>query len=182
RSRSPAMVFSNLQEAFASFPYPFKPTVRSQISEAESAFARRIRKRLDAAVIEVAAAIEHHFGHAVLYRALRDQLADGLGGVDIGAGLAALAHRLLQRGSRSQRLALQIVDDLGVDVLGRAEHRQTRTSASGAAQRQPHALLAPGIRNFHSRHRRLRYFFLPSLRKMNSSTYFTPLPLYGSGG
>src|ERR1041384_8386133 len=28
----------------------------------------------------------------------------------------------------------------------------------------------------------LRYFFLPSLRKMYSPAYFTPLPLYGSGG
>ena len=29
---------------------------------------------------------------------------------------------------------------------------------------------------------RIPYFFLPSLRKMYSFTYLTPLPLYGSGG
>src|SRR5690606_1159693 len=97
--------------------------------------------------------------------------------VDVGAGLAALAHRLLQRGGRRQRLALLIVDHLGVNVLRRAEHRQPRAAVGAAAKREPDALLTPGIRNLHLRHDRLRYFFLPSLRKMNSLAYLTPLPL-----
>src|SRR5207244_11817514 len=108
---------------------------------------------------------------------LRQELADRLCRVYVPAGVAAFAHRLLQRRRRRQGLALEVVDDLRVDVLRRAEHRQTRATAAGAAQRQPHALLAPGIRNLQSRHDRLRYFFLPSLRKMNSLAYFTPLPL-----
>src|SRR5258708_2780493 len=152
-------------------------SVQFQSLETQPAFTRRIRQRLDAAVIEIAATIEHHFGDAVLDRTFREQLADGLSRIDVGAGVAALAHRLLQRRRRGQRLALQVVDDLRVDVLRRAEHRQTRAAAGGAAQRQPHALLAPGIRNLESRHDPLRYFFLPSLRKINSSEYFTPLPL-----
>src|ERR1700754_3148318 len=154
------------------FPiYPFNSL------EAEPAFARGIGERLDAPVIEITAAIEHHFLDAVLHRTLRQELADRLGRIDVGAGLAAFAQRLLQRGGRGQRLALQVVDDLRIDVLRRAEHRQTRPAAGGAAQRQPHALLAPGIRNLEFRHDRLRYFFLPSLRKINSSEYRTPLPL-----
>src|SRR5882672_7444546 len=183
RSRSPAMVFSNpcevrlsKTEASVLVSVQFQ-TLETNLLEAEPAFTRGIRKRLDAAVIEIAAAIEHHFLDAVLHGAFRQQLADGLGRVDVGTGVAALAHRLLQRRSRRQRLALQVVDDLRIDVLRRAEYRQTRTAARGTTQRQPHALLAPGIRNLESRHDRLRYFFLPSLRKINSSEYFTPLPL-----
>src|SRR6185437_8867375 len=168
RSRSPAMVFSNLFEASASVLVSFR-------LEVQSAFARGIRERLDAPVIEIAAAIEHDLLDAVLHRALREQLAHGLGGVDVGAGL--LAHFLFQRGGGRERLALQIVDHLRIDVLRRAEHGKPRTAVRGTAERQPHALLAPGIRNLVYRHGRLRYFFLPSLRKMNSLAYFTPLPL-----
>src|ERR1700712_1031251 len=62
RSRSPAMVF-------------FQSSVQIQL-EAKPAFARRVRERLDAPVIEIAAAVEHHFLDAVLHGALRQQLAD----------------------------------------------------------------------------------------------------------
>src|SRR6185312_9919200 len=100
RSRSPAMVFSNPSEARrlspqSSFVLPL---------EAQPAFARGIRERLDASVIEIAAAIEHDFLDAVLHRALRQQLADGLGGIDVGAGL--LAHFLFHRRGGRERLAL----------------------------------------------------------------------------
>src|SRR5712691_5792144 len=170
-------VFRSLKDLPGEARAPVSVSVQFQTLETQSAFTRRVRERLDAAVIEIAAAIEHHFLDAVLHGAFRQQLADGLGRVDVGTGVAALAHRLLQRRSRRQRLALQVVDDLRIDVLRRAEYRQPRTAAGGTTQRQPHALLAPGIRNLESRHDRLRYFFLPSLRKINSSEYFTPLPL-----
>src|SRR4029077_18502455 len=126
-------------------------------------------------MIQIGAAVEHDLLDALLDGALRQQLADRLRRVDVGAGL--LAHLLLQRRGRGERLALLVVDDLRVDVFGRTAHRQPRAAAAGAAQRQSDALLAPGIRNLGSRHDRLRYFFLPSLRKMNSSAYLTPLPL-----
>src|SRR4029079_1010925 len=141
RSRSPAMVFSNLVRGAG--PLSF---VQNHFLEAQSAFARRIRQRLDAPVIEILTAIEHHFLDALLHRAFRQQLADGLGRIDVGARVAALAHGLFQRRCGSQRLALQVVDDLGVDVLRRTEHRQTRASIGRPAQRVAHALLAPGIR------------------------------------
>src|ERR1700753_3295198 len=73
RSRSPAMVFSNLSEARCLCP-------QSGLLEAQPALAGRIGQRLDAAVIEIAAAVEHDFLDAVLHRALGEQLADGLGG------------------------------------------------------------------------------------------------------
>src|ERR1700748_2306402 len=112
RSRSPAM-FPILRRRSASI-------FKSGLLEAQSAFARGIRERLDAAVIEIAATVEHDFLDAVLHRALREQLAHGLRGVDVGAGL--LAHFLFQRGRGCKRLALQIVDDLRIDVLRRTEH------------------------------------------------------------
>src|SRR5215218_7633282 len=140
RSRSPAMVFSNLLEA--------KPlSVQNQLLEAQSAFAGRICERLDAPVIEILTAIEHHFLDALLHGAFRQQLADGLGRIDVGARIAAIAHGLFQRRGGSERFAFQVVDDLGVDVLRRTEHRQTRTSIGYPAQRVTHALLAPGIRD-----------------------------------
>src|SRR6516164_9619880 len=125
RSRSPAMVFSNLCEAEAPLSclvsnqllgmicfgkpvstFPDHAQLLSMICfgkpvstfpdhalEAQTALARRIPKRLDAPVIKIAAAVEHHLLDAVLDRALREQLADRLRRVDVGAGL--LAHLLL---------------------------------------------------------------------------------------
>src|SRR3954451_24179899 len=65
---------------------------RPFVLKLQACFARRIRQRLDAAVIQKAPAIKPHFGHALLDRTLGDELADGLGGIDVGAGLAALAQ------------------------------------------------------------------------------------------
>src|SRR5689334_7770075 len=172
RSRSPAMVFSNLWGLVAPVLFKFQISL-----EAEPALARGIRERLDAPVEQIAAAVEHDFLDTLLHGALGKQLADRLGRVDIRTGLAGIAQGLLQRRGGSHRLALQIVDDLCVDVLRRAEHAQARTAIGRTAQRKTDALLAPGIRNIQSRHDPLRYFFLPSLRKMNSPAYFTPLPL-----
>src|SRR5436309_5323160 len=76
----------------------------SSVSEIKSAFARRIRQRLDAPVIEIYPAVEDLVLDAFRHRPLRDELADRLGGVDIGAGLAALAHRLFERGRRDHGL------------------------------------------------------------------------------
>src|ERR1700761_2722518 len=129
RSRSPAMVFSNPCGAhLLKTSAPVLVSVQFQTLETQSAFARRVGQRLDAAVIKIAAAIEDHFLDAVLYRALRQKLADRLGRVDVGAGIAGLPQRLLQRGCRRQRLALQVVDNLRIDVLRRAEYRQTRAT------------------------------------------------------
>src|SRR5215813_12049789 len=132
RSRSPAMVFSNPSEALGLDPQisfvlsmilsenRFPVFQIMLLLEAQSAFARGVRERLDTAVIEIAAAVEHDFLDTLLHRALREQLAHGLGGVDVGAG--PLAHLLFHRRGGGERLALQVVDDLRIDVLRRTEH------------------------------------------------------------
>src|SRR5580704_2932954 len=114
----------------------------SGVSEIQSAFARRLGQSLDPAVIEVAAAIEYHVLDALFLGALRDQLADRLGRVDAGAGLQAFARRLLDRRRRSERDARVVVDDLGIDVLGRAEHGEPLALARRTAERTADAALA----------------------------------------
>src|SRR6266436_3030458 len=111
RSRSPAMVLSNPCEAQSLSSISSEnryPIFRHHALETQSAFARRICERLDTAVIEIAAAVEHDFLDAVLHGALRQELADRFRRIDVGAGIAGLAHRLLERGRRRQRLALQV--------------------------------------------------------------------------
>ena len=76
-----------------------------------------IGQRLDAAVIEIAAAIEDHILDALLLGALGDQLADRLGRSDARAGLHIAQRILLKRRSGSERGALIVVDQLRIDVL-----------------------------------------------------------------
>src|SRR4029077_12321393 len=97
--------------------------------EFEAALAGRLRQRSDASVIPITAAVEDHIPDALAERPLGDQLADRRGGADIGAGLEASAHVLLDRRGGRERLAFFIVDDLGIDVLGGAEYRKPRAAA-----------------------------------------------------
>src|ERR1051326_5577943 len=143
--------------------------------EVQPALARGIAERLDPAVVAVAAPVEHDILDAFLDGALGHQRADRLGGFDIGARLRA--HVLLQRRGRRQRLALHVVDHLGIDVLTRAVHGKPLAPVGGGLHGAPHGRLAAQGPISDSRHRALRYFFLPSLRKMYSPAYFTPLPL-----
>jgi hypothetical protein len=75
--------------------------------------------------------------------------------------------------------ALAIVDHLGVDVLWGAKHAQPQLRARNRFDNAFDARLAPlDLLGRHGNPVRIRlYFFLPSLRKMRSSEYFTPLPL-----
>src|ERR1700674_1714611 len=144
--------------------------------ELQSTLAGGVGERLDAPVIEIAAAIEDDRLHALGDGALGHELAHRFRGVDIGAGLEAAAHVLLHARRRNHGLALQVIDDLGVDVLRRAEDRQPRPRHALAAERPAHP--AGTARDlFGSSAHDVPYFFLPSLRKMNSPAYFTPLPL-----
>src|SRR5580704_7010470 len=146
-------------------------------SEIQPALARSVGQRFDPAVIEIAAAVEYHVLDALLFGALGDELAHGLGRVHAGAGLEALARRLFDRGSRRERDAAIVVDHLGVDVLGGTEHRQPRAPMRRAGKHAAHASAPPIDPVAELGHRQLRYFFLPSLRKMRSPAYLMPLPL-----
>src|SRR4051812_27591480 len=76
-------------------------------------------------MIDVAAAVEYDALDACSERPLRDRLSDRLRGGDITAGLQA--QRLFSRRSCSKRAAVRVVDDLGVNVIHTAEHRETRS-------------------------------------------------------
>jgi hypothetical protein len=89
----------------------------TNLLKVESAFTRGIRKRLDASVIKIAAAVEYDVFDAFLLGTLGDQFADRFRGCDVGAGLGALAQRLLDRRGRDQCRALRVVDELSVNVL-----------------------------------------------------------------
>src|SRR5205085_10696830 len=56
----------------------------------------------------------------------RELLADRLRGFDVAAVGNVVAHFLGDTARGGQRHALQIVHELGVNVLGAAEHRQPR--------------------------------------------------------
>jgi hypothetical protein len=66
-------------------PYVFSAPDRAL--EIQSAFAGGVRQSLDAAVIEILAAVEHHILDARGGGTLGDELADRFGGTDVGTGL-----------------------------------------------------------------------------------------------
>src|SRR5262249_18775753 len=86
--------------------------------------------------------------------------------------------RLVERRRRRKSAAADVVDHLRIDVLGRAEDAQAQATvrrlADGTADT---GLTALGALVGHG----VCYFFLPSLRKILSSAYFTPFPFDGSG-
>src|SRR5262249_28123741 len=111
--------------------------------ELEAALARGIGQRLDAAVVAIGAAVEHHGLDALFAGALGDELAHRLRGVDVGAGLDALALGLRDRRRVRERRSFGVVDGLRVDVLGRAHPRQPRPSIGRALDGAAYARLPP---------------------------------------
>src|SRR5690242_19701396 len=108
--------------------------------ELQPGFAGGIGERLDAAVIEIAVAVEHHLGDALLQQARREAGADGLGGGGIAAVLQGLAQFLLQGGGGSERQAAGVVDGLGIDALEALVDGEAR-AFGGAVDAAPDALL-----------------------------------------
>src|SRR6266851_1628658 len=84
--------------------------------ELQPRFPRRIRERLDAAVILVPAAVEHHFADSGGLGALGDGFADHLGCRDVAATLEILFGFFVDRTGGDQSLARAVVDDLRVNV------------------------------------------------------------------
>ena len=98
-----------------------------------------IGKRLDATVIDIRSAIENHLLDACLLCPLGNQLADLDRGRRVGAGLERTLEILLQGRGSGQRVAIGVVDDLGIDVLRRTIDRQARTVASDLLDLLAHA-------------------------------------------
>src|SRR5690348_14269071 len=72
---------TRLIETTCSFRFSGPGSMRFTIAiwlELQSRGARRVRQRLDAPVVLIAAAVEHHFGNALLLGAFRHQLANHL--------------------------------------------------------------------------------------------------------
>src|SRR3954468_22431470 len=98
------------------------------ISEVQAALAGALGEGLDAAVVLVAAAIEHGGLDAGGLRALGEQLA----------GLAGLLHRLeaaqvgFDPADRRQRATPVVIDELGEHAAVGAEHRDARTLGRAA--------------------------------------------------
>src|SRR5690606_841965 len=119
------------------------PRILVLSSELKSALAGGVGERLDTAVVLEAAAVKHDGSHASPYRSLRDEPPDFGSGRLVGAGLELAPEVLVEaRGSR-HRVALRVVDDLRIDVLGRAVHGQARPPFRAFPQRAAHAPFAP---------------------------------------
>src|SRR5580698_342037 len=89
----------------------------------QSGFPCRVRQGLDAAVVDIAAPIEHYLLNSLFLGSPGNDLADGLGRRQV-ATLGAVS--LFDGGSGNQREAVGIVDYLHIDIGQAAEHRQTR--------------------------------------------------------
>src|SRR5262245_47585086 len=110
--------------------------------EVQAALAGSIGQCLDAAVVAVAAAVEHHLVDAGLLGALGQKLAHRGGGRLVGAGLERASKTLLEARCGSHGPAPGVVDHLRIDVLGGAEYGQPGPPAAGAGERTAHPLLA----------------------------------------
>src|SRR5207302_1818007 len=83
-------------------------------------------ERLDAAVVLVPAAVEHHFHHSSGLGAFGNLLADHFGCRDVAAALQILLGTLV-RGTRGhQGFARAVVNDLRVNMVERAIHAHAR--------------------------------------------------------
>src|ERR1700685_2942419 len=151
-------------------------------SETQSAFACRFRQGPYSTVIEIAAPVEYDIFDALLLRALGNELADGLGGRNTGAGLEPFQRCLFQRRRRCERGTAIISNDLRVNMFRRAKYAEPSAAMRRARERATHPPPPPFATIPEFGHSPPRYFFLPSLRKMRSSEYLMPLPLYASGG
>src|SRR3569833_3191634 len=97
--------------------------------EIQSILASSVGEALDAPMIQISAAVEDDLADTGSLRALGDQLADSLSGIDVAA--LALGRLLAAKGGVEWRrghegLAGDVVDDLHVDVVGAAVHVEAR--------------------------------------------------------
>src|SRR5690606_27706401 len=103
-----------------------KPRRQRRGSELQAALARRIGQGLDATVVAVARAVERDLLDAGRTGLLGNRLADAGGRVDVLAALQALADFGLGGRGRGQDRGAVGGEQLGVEVLAGAQHRQAR--------------------------------------------------------
>src|SRR5579862_9384179 len=96
--------------------------IRKRSSENQAALAGTVGERLDAAVIDVAVAVEHDLFDALFEASVCERLTDLLGVLALVAVRGLLD---LERGHGRDGGTLGVVDDLRVDLLVATEHGQT---------------------------------------------------------
>src|SRR3569833_562996 len=94
----------------------------------ETGLARGVSKRLHAAVIAEAGAIERHFRDAGGLGLLRDGAADSLGGVDVAGVLQVRLHGRLHGRRRGQHFRAVRIRHLRIDVARGLVNRQARNT------------------------------------------------------
>src|SRR5439155_23009795 len=104
------------------------------LSEIEPALAGGVGEGLDAAVIEIGATVEDDLCDPRRLGALGEELADRRRRGGIGAVLEACLQIAVEGRGRGQRPPGAVVDDLGVDMARRAEHREPQSGAGRLAQ------------------------------------------------
>src|SRR5262249_20358628 len=150
--------------------------------EDEAAGARRVRKCLHPSVIHVASPVEDDALEAARLGPLGEQRTHGLGGVHVAARPVLPPELLAPAVRGDQRARGVVVDELGVDVIEAAEHRQPRPRGRAAhAAADAHLADVAGRSPIAGDHFAPAPAFLPTLRRITSSAYLMPLPLYGSG-
>ena len=123
------------KRAFSSDPALTMTETNDQIKTSD--IPGGIGQGLDPTVVQVAAAIEDHLLDALGQGTFGHQLTHGLGGIAGAAGLEAGAEVLVEGGSRTDGALGGVVDDVDVDVVVGAEHRQPGPvggASEGAAQ------------------------------------------------
>src|SRR4029453_254056 len=149
--------------------------------EGQAGRAGCLGERLDPPVVLIAAAIEDDLLDAARLRPLGQQLAHHLGRGHVAARLRLGAEVGRAAVHRGQGAPARVVDHLRVDVAQAAEHRQPRPLRGPddpSADAQVADLASPDL--LAGQHY-LAPAFLPTFRRMYSSAYLMPLPLYGSG-
>src|SRR5262245_42617585 len=145
-------------------------------SESESASPCRLRERFHTPVILISRPVEHHLADSSGFGPLGDQLPHDLGGGDVPAVRLALAEFRAPAVHRHQGSTRGVVDQLRVDVVEAAKHRQPRPPR-GALDAPTHAHMPdlPPL-DLVAREHHLAPAFLPTLRRICSSAYLMPFP------
>src|SRR5262249_38999806 len=108
---------------FRSFELVSVFEIRISELELQPSLSRRVGQRLDAAMIPIVPTIEANLRHALALGDLGQLLADGDGGVLVAAlGFPLVAPALGTPAHSLQRHPLHLINNLGVNVLVRANH------------------------------------------------------------
>src|SRR5579864_5007418 len=98
------------------------------LSEIEPALAGSVGQGLHSAVIHITAAVEDDALDPGRLGAFGQRLADRTGCGGIGGVLKSRLEAPIQGRSRGKRMPGQIVDDLGIDMQRRGQHREPRAA------------------------------------------------------